>query len=198
MRAEAVVRTAEAERHVLVGRAGDVEAVRVGKHALVAIGRGKPQDDLVARLDLLAVQLDVLGRRTAEVVDGGGVPDDLFGGRAGERGVGAESRNLVAVLKQRSNAVRHRVSRRLVAGGDQQQEEEFEFVLGERVAIEFGVDQDRDDVLARVVALEVSQTERVIKHLQRGRARERQVRVLREVALVLDEVADEVRLGIAQ
>ena len=51
--AEAEVR-AEAERHVLVGRALHVEAERVVEHVLVAVGRRVEQHQLVALADLLA------------------------------------------------------------------------------------------------------------------------------------------------
>ena len=50
--AEAEVRAALAERHVVVGRAGDVEAVGIGEHPLVTVAGGEPHHDLVAGLDL--------------------------------------------------------------------------------------------------------------------------------------------------
>ena len=67
--AEAEVRTAGAEPDVLVRRAGDVEAERVGELALVAVGRVVEHHDLLALLDLLPADLGVPRRGAAEVDD---------------------------------------------------------------------------------------------------------------------------------
>ena len=61
---------AEAERHVLVGRAGDVEAERIVEHVLVAVGRRVEEHQLVALVDRLAAQLDVARRGAHHVLDG--------------------------------------------------------------------------------------------------------------------------------
>ena len=66
--AEAEVR-AEAERDVLVRVALDVEAVRVGELRLVAVRRLVEQHALLAFVQLLAHELDVVGDRAAHVLD---------------------------------------------------------------------------------------------------------------------------------
>ena len=67
-----------------------------------------------------------------------------------ERRVVDEQLVLVGVVAERADAVRDRVARRLVAGDREQQEEEVEVHLGERVAVDLGLEQRGDDVVARV------------------------------------------------
>ena len=57
---------------------------------------------------------------------------------------------LLGVVAERADAVRDRVARRLVAGDGEQQEEEVEVHLRERVAVDLGLEQRGDDVVARV------------------------------------------------
>ena len=64
---------------------------------------------------------------------------------ADRRAVGSfdEHLVLVGVVAERAHAVRDRVARRLVAGDREQQEEQVEVHLGERVAVDLGVEQRR-------------------------------------------------------
>lgn len=52
-----VLAVAEGDMGVRV--AADIEAVGVGELALVSVGRGVPEDDGVAGVDVLALQLDI-------------------------------------------------------------------------------------------------------------------------------------------
>ena len=69
-----------------------------------------------------------------------------------ERRVLDEQLVLVGVVAERADAVRDRVARRLVARDRDQQEEEVEVHLRERVAVDLGVEQRGDDVVARLLA----------------------------------------------
>jgi hypothetical protein len=68
---------AVAERHVVVGRAADVEALRLGEHVLVAVRRRIPEDQLRVLRDLLAADLALLRRGAPERVHRGRVAQDL-------------------------------------------------------------------------------------------------------------------------
>src|ERR1700677_3733307 len=77
---QAEVRPAPAEGDVVVGGAGDVERVGVLERRLVAVGRGVPEDHLVALLDLMFVQFHVPRRGAAEVHDRCDVAEHLLDG----------------------------------------------------------------------------------------------------------------------
>jgi hypothetical protein len=76
-RAETEVRSAAAERNVVVGRAGDVEGEGGVEHVLVTIGRRMPEGDDVALLDGLAGHLDGSRRGAPEVRNWRAPPQDL-------------------------------------------------------------------------------------------------------------------------
>ena len=102
--------------------------------------------------ELLAAELGVLGDVAAEVHDRRRPAHDLLGRRPRERRVLHEQLVLVGVVAERADAVRDRVARGLVAGDRDQQEEEVEVHLRERVAVDLGVEQRRHDVVARHLA----------------------------------------------
>ena len=154
VRTEAEVGPASAEGDVVVRRAGDVEGVGVLEGVLVTVGRGVPEHDLVALLDLLATHLQVRRRRAAEVHDRRDIAQHLLDGARKERAVGAEQLPLVGMLEERGHRTGHQVPCRLVAGHDEQQEEEVELELVQLLALHLCVDQDRDQVgLGREPAL---------------------------------------------
>src|SRR3954451_3482792 len=100
VRAHAEVHAARTEGHVRVGGAGHVEALAVGEVVLVAVARYQPRRHLVAAADQLAAELDVLGRRAAEVVDGRRPPQHLLGGRRVQVGLAAQALELVGELDE--------------------------------------------------------------------------------------------------
>ncbi len=118
--------------------------------ALVAVGGDVPEDDRVALLDVLAPERGVLGRGPAEVHDRRAVPQHLLGRALHQREVALESLQLVGVPEQRVHAVGGQVPGRLVAGDREQQEEEVDLELGEHVALDLGLGQRGEDVLAGV------------------------------------------------
>ena len=71
---------AEAERDVMVRRAGEVEGLGVVEMGRIPIRGTVGQQHLLALADGAAVELDIFGGGTAEVVDRGDPADELFGG----------------------------------------------------------------------------------------------------------------------
>ena len=102
--AEAVV-LAVAERHVVVGRAADVEALRLGEHVLVAVRRRIPEDQLRVLLDLLAADLALLGRGAPERVHRRAEAQDLLDRAVEQRHVLLQRAQLVRVVEQADHAV---------------------------------------------------------------------------------------------
>ena len=70
--------------------------------------------------------------------------------RASATGRRSSSRPLVGVLEQRQHAVGDQVAGGLVARDGEQQEEDVELELGERLAVDLGLEQHADEVVARV------------------------------------------------
>ena len=128
-------------------------------------------------LDLLAAELDVGGRGAAEVVDRRRPAQDLVGRQRHQLGVVAQALELVGVLDQREQALGDRVARGLVAGDGEQQEVDVVLVLGQRAAVDLGLDQLGDDVVARALAALVGELAPVLEHLQRRRVGEGEVAV---------------------
>ena len=149
--AEAEVLAAAAEGHVVVGRAADVEGVRVLEHLLVAVGGGVVHDDLVALLDRHAADLGVACGGAPEVVDrrcpSGASPPRRCPRATGRRG---GARAWSGCSMQGEHRVVDEVPGGLVAGDDQRDEEEVELGVGEPLAVDLGVHERRHDVVARV------------------------------------------------
>ena len=109
--AETEVRAAAAERHVVIGLATEIELVRLGKDGGVAVRGHHPQRDAVARLDLLARDLDVPSGPACVVHDGRREAQHLL---HGDRGVDlAPGQGFAIHLHQHflRNARRERVER---------------------------------------------------------------------------------------
>ena len=104
--AEAVVAAVGAEGDVRVRVASHVEAVRVGEHRLVAVGRRVQQQHPVALVDLLAAQLDVARRGAVHVLHRRRPAEHLLDRRRDQRRVGAQQGELVGVAQQRVDARR--------------------------------------------------------------------------------------------
>ena len=112
-----------------------------------------PHHDLVVLLDLHAADLVVLQGLTAEVQHRGGPADDLVDHRVGVLvGVALVELPLVGELEEAVHAAGDGVAGRLVAGDAQQQEEHVELDFVERLAVDVGRQQCRDDVVGRLVA----------------------------------------------
>src|SRR5947207_8718208 len=75
---------AVAEGEVRVGVAADVEVHRPGKHRLVAVRRGLPEQDLVARLDRVTAERRLASGRSTLRRRRGSPTQHLFHGRGKE------------------------------------------------------------------------------------------------------------------
>src|SRR5690349_15374605 len=80
--------------------AGDVEVVRVGELALVAVGGTRDQHDPTAGGNALAVEDQLVGRRARSELQGCGESQCLLHSVPGEGGIVEEQTALVRVLGQ--------------------------------------------------------------------------------------------------
>ena len=129
--AEAEVRPAATERHVLVRHARGVHRVRVRKDLFVVVARGKPHDDLVALGDVLPTELDVLRRGATEVVHRARHAKELFDRPRDVLRVFLQVRNDLRVFDEVVHGVSDCLASRLVTGHDEQQEVGVEVALAE-------------------------------------------------------------------
>ena len=150
-RAQAEVPTTGAEGLVL-WIALDLEAVGILVARLVAVGGDVPHDDLLALLDLLAVQLDVARGRAAEMREGREHAQRLLDGARDQRTVVEQLLHLLAVFHQRAHAAAVSRLRAVVAGGDEQEEAHHDLVLLELLAVDLGVDEHGREVVGRALA----------------------------------------------
>ena len=75
------------------------------------------------------------------------VAEHLLDGAGQQRAVLAEQLPLLGVVEEGGHGARHEVPGRLVAGHDQEEEEEVELELVELLALHLGVEEHRDEVL---------------------------------------------------
>ena len=170
--AEAEVRAAGAEAD-LCGCSGRRTSKRYGsvEHPLVAVGRGVPQHDLVAGLQLrrrrCAVSSVAVRRKWIT-----GVAQRTISSTAvlrAPREVAEPELALVGMLGERLHPVADGVARRLVAGDDEEDEERAELLRGELLAVDLGVHHRRREVVGRVGAAVLAERLGVGEHPQRTR-----------------------------
>src|SRR5262249_35136971 len=135
MRAQADV-LPDAEAQVRVRVAVDAEPERIVKDGLVAVRRGIEEAEVLTRGDRRAVQVDVLGRRPAELDDWAGPADDLLRGWPRHAGrITLELRELAAVVQESAEAAGDGVPCRLVPGDDEQHEVGHQLEPRDRLAV---------------------------------------------------------------
>jgi len=151
-RARAHVGTA-AERDV-PARVGPVEAegVRILEHRVVAVRREDAERHLVARVQLLAVQLALLHAVAEQEPDGRIVAQRLLDRDGHEVAVGAQPLVQRRVVRDRPEEVPDEVARGLVARDEQEHELGARLDVGEDAAVDLALQEARDEVVARVVA----------------------------------------------
>ena len=136
----------------------DVERERVVEHLFVAVGRDVPDDDLVARLDLLGrgsrCRPARCGGSAAPVSPSAGSPRPRR--RCGLRDRSSAISNCSGWVEERAHAVRGRVAGGLVAGHREQQDEHVELELAQLLAVDLGVEQLGDDVVARIALAQLA------------------------------------------
>ena len=139
-------------------RAIDYDRVRiVAEHALVAVRRDVPERELVARLDLLPHQLRVGGRRPPHMRERRLPAQDLADRIGDKRRIRLELRARLRKLVQAIRQRRHRITSRVVAADDQQDEVPDELVVI-HMAHRVRMDHHRDQVgRRRLVDLRVPQ-----------------------------------------
>ena len=163
---------AAAERDVRVGMTGDLEVLGiVAEDFLVAVGRAVEHDDGVALFDALAADFDVGGRGARHVRHRGGPAQHLLDRCRDERGVGDQLGALVRVVDQGQGAQRDEVAGGLVARHQQQEGEVQQIVVGELFAVDLGAGQNRQHVVARVLAPRGDELDEVLVQLADGRER---------------------------
>ena len=144
------MRARAAEAHVRIGVAQNVERHRVVEYLFIEIGRPVDHHHPLALLDLHSAKLGV-GQRGALKGGHRGGPSDYFVDGGGRPQLLVEL-PLVTELSEGVHAMGDRVAGRLVAGHRQQDDEESEFVVGEFVALDVGLHQLGDQVVAGVGA----------------------------------------------
>ena len=178
VRAGAEVGAAGPERHLRVRVAADVERVRGSSKTSSS---KLPEMYQVASLSFSRIVLPPSSTSQVAVrrkwCTGVAQRRISFGGRREQLGLVAQALQLVRVLDQRQHALGDRVAGGLVAGDREQQEVDVVLVLGQRAAVDLGLDELRDDVVARALAPLVGELAAVLEHLQRRRVGERQVAV---------------------
>ena len=157
----------EAERHVAVGAAGDVELVgRRAELVAVAVRRCVQEHHRFTLADARPAHLDIARRRTHEVDDGGRPPQELLHRGHDAPAIVAQGLPLVRALRQRHQATRQHVATGLVAGDEQLHQEHGELVVGETLTVDLGRPQRRDEVVARLVAPGLGLSHQVGHHLR--------------------------------
>ena len=140
-----------AEPDVRVGVAKNVERVRIIEHVLVEVRGAVEHHNPLTRLDLDSGQFRIDHRGALKGGDRRGPADDLI-----SRGRGAlplVQIPLIRVFGEGDHPVRDRVAGGLTAGDSQHQNEEGKLVVGQFLAIDIGIDQSGDDIVAGILCL---------------------------------------------
>ena len=162
------MRSARAERDVVVRVPGDVEAVGIVERALVAVGRRVHEHHPLAGGDLPAVDLGVGGRPARELHDGADPAQQLLDRGRHQCRVGAQPFELLGVFEQHDGAGGDQVAGRLAPRVLQEHEEEVDLQLRERLALDLGGEQHAEQVVARLRPPLLAQPVGVHEHRGRG------------------------------
>ena len=172
-RAEAAVH-ALAEAQVAEPAAGDVEPVRIGEAALVAVRGAVDQHHPAAGRDGHAVQGDLAGGGAADQLQRGSETDRLLDGVRDERRLVPQQRALVRVLGEQLEQGSGEPCGALHPAEEQHhhQAEDLrgrpDVCFGERHSVDVGGDQVRHQVAARTDAALVQQVDEVALDTGRG------------------------------
>jgi len=91
----------------------------------------------------------------------------LFDRGRGEARIGDDARALLRILDQGEHSARDEVSRRLVPGDRQEEEERVELRLAELLAVDLGVDEDGHQVVALLTLAGLGELACVHPHFHR-------------------------------
>ena len=148
------------DAHVL---AGDVEAVGVGEHRRVAVGRGDDTQHTLAALDVGAIHLRVFQRRTVSRLQGRFEPQDFFHHARRQRRVGHQQLPLFWEALQRIQPVADEVRRGFEACAEHGDDDGNHFAMRQGIAgFVANGSQRRGQVIARVGLASVKQRAEVV------------------------------------
>ncbi len=141
---------AAAERQRLQPFPCDVQPVGIGKHLRIAIGGADQCHDQVAFRECFGSEHDRLRHRAGDRLYRALEPQDFLDRVRDQRRIVAHRRPLVRSAKQRPDPVADQVDRRFMAGGEQQRRIGAQFLGGQMIAGFFRLDQQGQQIVARV------------------------------------------------
>src|SRR5262245_63241426 len=172
---------AHAEAEVPVRIAVDAELERRVEDLLVAVRRRVEERERLALADALAAELVVLGGGAREVDDRGHPANDLLDGRGEEVRAALQAAQLARVLDEGEHPAGGGVARGLVAGDHDDEAPGQHVHLRQGLAVDAGLYDERDEVVAGVAPLLLDELREVEEELGHRLAR----RVLARLPLAL-------------
>src|SRR5204863_2404157 len=138
----------EPEGEVVVRMAADIEPVRIRKCLRIAIGGSDRGEDGIPRPDRLAANLEVSDRGPRDHLGRAVESKELLDGLLGERRLGTQPIELVAIAEERQRAVADEIHGGLVPGEDQRAAHGDDLDLAERIAAVLRSEKAVDEILA--------------------------------------------------
>ena len=161
---------ARAERKVAVGRAGGVEAARIGELRRVVVRRDIVDHQPVTLGDLLPANLAVFGGGAHEVLHRAGPADRFLDNSGQERAVGTHAGILFGIARQRLHRACGAGAGRIVPGGGDDDVIARHVARRQRRAVDGGVGDHARDIVGRVgAALFGQRGEIILEGLHRAR-----------------------------
>ena len=160
--------TAVPEGDVAVLAARDVEVLGVGELHRIAVGCAQQQVDLVARRNLVALDLDRLAGTARGQLNGAVQAQHLLDRARDELGSRAQAHQLRRVPQQRLHSVPDQVRGGLVTRAQQQHRGRDHLFLGEGVVQVTGHHQPRQQVVAGLPLAQRDLARKVVAQLDRG------------------------------
>src|SRR5215472_10732069 len=172
---------AEAERHVAIVGAGEVEPVGIGEMAGVPVGRADGGNDHASAWDLAAADLNVSIGDPCRPLDRAVVSQKLLDGGRDERRIVLELCHLVGMLEQGQRAIADQVHRGLVTSDEEEQAHGEQLTLVQLVALLFNGDQETEKVRLWMFPAFRKQTKEIVSKMPAGlRATRHDIRIRQE------------------
>ena len=154
------------ERKVPCIVVAEVKLGRLRIDARVPVAGGLHHEQDVAASDFLVVPVEILGRNSRLRRGHGRDAHDLADAAQDLLGVGAHEIPRPRAAVQGHDAQGHRVVRRVVAGDQQERQGCQHLVRGERIALLGGVEQLRQQILARLSPALIDRPQEHLVHLR--------------------------------
>ena len=142
---------AHAEGGMPVRPAVEVHLVGMVELGGVAVGGRPGQQDAVALLHGTAVEVDVVGDRAGQRLGRREDAEELFDGAVEQLGVLGQPSPLLGVLEEVDEGLRDERGGGADAARDEQLDDRVHAVVGDRLPVDLGLEEDRDDVVARLL-----------------------------------------------